>query len=262
VFPDPPVAATEAADKLAKSLQGMSHVAAASVEVLAVDKKDRPGVWYTLLRVTATDSDALVELSDGVRAVLAERSAGSSRVEISLDIPGNADVAPTNLQDLAPDTVAAAAVLRTWAEIGSVGAGAFGDGSVYVTLNQDKVSIPGFIDRLRKEVIDPPGGHIDVTFGWGERGVVTTTATWPHDELAAALEQIRTMPGVQRIAASPPVDAGFSPTVTINTTSPQDVADVLAETPAGTSESEPTKYYVRDPETGEEVNSHLSPTIG
>lgn len=110
LFPDPPEALVQQASRAAAEIGALSGVASATSDVVARDEKDHPGDWIVSIRVHTNTVEGLTTapepVLDAVQRVDLRRA---YRVNVTLDVPGGAGLAPVRISGLGEEQPARAA---------------------------------------------------------------------------------------------------------------------------------------------------------
>lgn len=122
LFPDPPEALVRQASRAAAEIGALSGVASATSDVVARDEKDHPGDWVVSIRVHTSTVEGLTTAPGPVlEAVHRIDLRRAYRVNVTLDVPGAAGLAPVWIRGLGeeqparaagPDVIEAADLLR------------------------------------------------------------------------------------------------------------------------------------------------------
>lgn len=245
LIPDPPAELQVAAAELAEYAASLDGVATATADVQDVDAKDKPGLWYSILRVTARDADDLFSVATAMQDVIHSAHPDLQRVDLQLTVPGDehrSDVLVRNTRGMMLD---AADTIRQWPDVEIVEVGSLlGDG-IYVRMNG--MPSAGMVQRARDDVITVSPVPIDIIFGWEhdeQEGSVTVTATAPEAKLTGALEEIRALPDVRYLSYTRGVYGGNSLTITAKDLGR--VERVLEKMAAAPGETACTSFFIRN----------------
>lgn len=251
----------QAADELVAMVESLPGVSSAEAPVFEIDPKDRAGVWYISLRVSALSADGLDVIPSALSPVLEEASDGALGIDLSLSIPGGDGYAPSSVGDLSHETLRAVAALRARSEVVEVN-GALISPRIVVTV-QPHMSVTDSLAPVR-ESVEQTGALEAITVHGGSDEAdsfsVDVAPGWPSDDLAFAFDKLIAS-GVERLHASYEVGTTGQAAVTASSSDPERAARVL-ESVSLNSDARVTLFSVRTNEENPEEDRYIDGQVG
>jgi len=245
LIPDPPAELQAAATELADAAASLTGVAEATGEVHAVDAKDKPGLWYSILQVQAQHADDLLSVSTALTDVIRSAHSDFQRVDLQLTVPGDEQRSEVLVRNANGMLLDAADTARQWRDVEIVEFGSALEDDLYIKVNGAPTA--GMVQLARDEVIAVAPVPIGIIFSWendGRQGSVTVTATAPEAKLADALEEIRALPDVQYLNYSRRASSGNSLIITAKDI--ERVEKVLENMTAAPGEIACTSFFIHN----------------
>lgn len=251
LFPEPPPAFVEAASKYEAEIRALPGVASATAEVRDVDAKDKPGDFYLSLHVTASSSDGLAAVLDSLSTV--ETPAGLE-LRQSVSVPAGPRVAAVSLDNSV--NVRRAEALRALPFVTSV----------RIDDQYDRVQVAGGVDlapaveTLRGSGTLTANPFDSVTMAWDDSDLdISVSMAGPSAALMDFLDH--TWLRLDRISSSEPDSLRQRPTLSVEASHPDAVAEALSALVGDELDGRPRTAFVVRSDTIE-VSGYVGLPLG